>query len=101
VGYRWWFALVLQKVLLAENRLSIEQLGSDDCVSELFEELGIVGAFDRGSYSFLRGLCQRDGTAQGSLRTHIPNTCCAESLFVLPEMCLIVGTAAALYGNAS
>lgn len=30
-----------------------EQLGSNDGIAELFEELGIVGAIDSGSHGFL------------------------------------------------
>jgi hypothetical protein len=33
-------------VLLAQDGLPVEELGSNNGVSELFEKLGIVGAFD-------------------------------------------------------
>jgi hypothetical protein len=40
-------------MLLAEDRLSIKQLGSDDGITELFEKLGVVGTVDSRSYGFL------------------------------------------------
>lgn len=52
-------ALVVEQMLLAEDGLSIEELGSGNRIAELFEELLVVGAVDSRGYSLLTARVSR------------------------------------------
>lgn len=71
-------------MLLAEDGLSVEQLGRDDGITELFEELGVVGTVDSRDHGFLH--TELAGAGQAKMYSKlIPSTCDEGSLSVLKE----------------